>query len=157
MGVKPVRATAEESETLDVGLMSAMVGYNVRRASGAFAANFHAALVGTDMRQALFGILAVVSRHPEIQQGEVGRLLGIQRPNMVALINELSDRGLIERRPAAKDRRAVALNLTPEGVAVLQACYVRLQRHEDQLLADLTADERATLIDLLGRIIAKGG
>ena len=156
MAVKPAPAAVEEIDALDVGVMTGLVGYHLRRAGGAFAANFHAALAGTDMRQALFGILAVVARYPQIQQGEVGRLLGIQRPNMVALINELTDRRLVERRPAAKDRRAVALALTPQGAEMLRACYARIQRHEDHMLADLTADERAVLIDLLVRIAAKG-
>lgn len=139
----------------DVGVLSGLVGYHLRRASGAFATDLARALAGTDMRQVLFGILAVVQQQPRINQGEVGRMLGIQRANMVSLINEMTDHGLLLRETAPDDRRAFALTLTPAGEAKLEECLERIRAHEANMLQDLSEDERAALIELLSRIEAR--
>ena len=128
------------------------VGYDLRRPSGAFAADFTAAVEGTWMRQVLIGILAVVSGSPGINQGAVGRVLGIKRANMVSLINELVDAGLLDREVDPGDRRAFSLNINDAGRVMLADCLVRIEVHEKKMLAGFTEAERATLLDLLGRI-----
>ncbi|MFN4096080.1 MAG: MarR family winged helix-turn-helix transcriptional regulator, partial [Sphingomonas sp.] len=98
-------------EQEQVGALGPLVGYHLRRAFGAFAADFANAMDGTGMRQVLVGILAVVSGSPGINQGAVGRVLGIKRANMVSLINELVDMKLIERVVDTSDRRAFSLTV----------------------------------------------
>lgn len=137
---------------VDLGVLRDLIGYHVRRAAGAFLNDFTSALSGTGMRQVLFGILAVIDRDPGVQQGEVGRRLGIKRANMVALINELVEAGWVERRPAAADRRALALSLSPAGRKAFEAALRKIRQHEAEMLSGLSAAERATLADLLGRI-----
>ena len=140
---------------VELGVLADLAGYHLRRASGAFAADFVRALDGTGMRQVLFGILSVVAANPDINQGAVGRALGIQRANMVSLINELVDAALIERRVSPGDRRAFALRLSAAGQAKLDDCIARIRAHEEEMLSDLDAAERAQLIALLTRIEAK--
>ena len=135
-----------------VGALGPLVGYHLRRAFGAFAADFAAAVEGTGMRQVLVGILAVVSGSPGINQGAVGRVLGIKRANMVSLINELVDAGLLDREVDPGDRRAFSLNINDAGRAMLADCLARIEAHERKMLAGFTEAERATLLDLLGRI-----
>lgn len=135
-----------------VGALGPLVGYHLRRAFGAFAADFAAAVEGTGMRQVLVGILAVVSGSPGINQGAVGRVLGIKRANMVSLINELVDAGLLDREVDPGDRRAFSLNINDAGRAMLADCLARIEAHEKKMLAGFTEEERATLLDLLGRI-----
>lgn len=144
-----------ENEGAVLGVLDELTGYHLRRASAAFAVNFSRALAGTGMRQVLFGILAVVSANARINQGAVGRVLGIQRANMVALINELVDEGLIERHVSKEDRRAFALSLTKAGEAKLAQCLKKIRAHEEEMLADLVDGDRATLITLLTRIEAR--
>lgn len=139
-------------EQEQVGPLGPLVGYHLRRAFGAFAADFTNAVEGTGMRQVLVGILAVVSGSPGINQGAVGRVLGIKRANMVSLINELVDLKLLERVVDASDRRAFALTLTDAGRAMLVDCMARIEAHERQMLAGFSEAERAMLLDLLGRI-----
>ena len=139
-------------EGTDLGVLSELAGYHLRRASGAFAADFARVLDGTGMRQVLFGILSVVAANPDINQGAVGRSLGIQRANMVSLINELVDQKLIERRVSKEDRRAFALVLSELGRTRLDECMRRIRIHEEEMLADLTAADRSKLIALLTRI-----
>ena len=140
------------TDPIAIGALDDLVGYHLRRTSAAFAADFAAAVAGTGMRQVLFGILSVVAANPGINQGNAGRALGIQRANMVSLVTDLVDRGLVAREVAADDRRAFALSLTAEGRKVMTACLEGIRAHEVAMLADLTLAERATLIDLLSRI-----
>lgn len=135
-----------------VGALSPVVGYHLRRAFGAFAADFAAAMDGTGMRQVLVGVLSVVAGTPGINQGAVGRVLGIKRANMVSLINELVDAGLIARDVDPADRRAFSLSITDAGRAMLSECLARIEAHEARMLAEFSDAERATLLDLLGRI-----
>ena len=140
---------------VELGVLADLAGYHLRRASGAFAADFVRALDGTGMRQVLFAILSVVAANPDINQGAVGRSLGIQRANMVSLINELVDAALVERRVSPDDRRAFALRLSVAGQAKLDDCIARIHEHEEAMLSDLAAPDRALLIALLSRIEAK--
>lgn len=135
-----------------IGALGPLVGYHIRRAFGAFSADFSAAMEGTGMRQVLVGILAVVSENPRINQGAVGRLLSIKRANMVALINELIDAGMITRVVDPGDRRAFALEVTEAGTAMLADCIARIEAHERRMLDGFSDAEKTTLLDLLGRI-----
>ncbi|RZF61120.1 MarR family transcriptional regulator [Sphingomonas populi] len=140
---------------VELGVLTDLAGYHLRRASAAFAADFARVLEGTGMRQVLFGVLSVVAANPDINQGMVGRSLGIQRANMVALINELVELNLVEREVAKDDRRAFALRLSPIGQDILAECIQRIRAHEEEMLSDLAHDERGRLIRLLMRIEAK--
>ncbi|MEO9133236.1 MAG: MarR family transcriptional regulator [Sphingomonas sp.] len=141
-----------DDEEAPLGVLEQLAGYHLRRASGAFGADFARAVEGTGMRQVLFGILSVVGANPGINQGAAGRSLGIQRANMVTLINQLADVGLLDRQTAADDRRALALSLTAAGETMLEECLARIEVHEEHMLAGLTAAERRTLIGLLTKI-----
>ncbi len=139
-------------EQEQVGALGPLVGYHLRRAFGAFAADFANAVEGTGMRQVLVGILAVVSGSPGINQGAVGRVLGIKRANMVSLINELVDLKLIERVVDPSDRRAFSLTVTDAGRKMLADCMAKIEAHERAMLAGFSEAERAMLLELLGRI-----
>jgi DNA-binding MarR family transcriptional regulator len=135
-----------------IGRLSTLAGYHLRRASAAFAIDFRDAVGGTGMRQVLVGVLAVVEANPGVKQGAVGALLGIKPANMVSLINELIEQGLIERVVTPDDRRAFALSITPAGAAILTECLARITEHEARMLGDLSVEEREALLAMLARI-----
>jgi hypothetical protein len=82
----------------------------------------------------------------------VGSILGIQRANLAPLINELTSRGLVERRAAPNDKRALALCLTSEGQGLLREARARALEHEDRILSGFTTGQRRQLLNLLGKI-----
>ncbi|WP_084581065.1 MarR family winged helix-turn-helix transcriptional regulator [Sphingomonas azotifigens] len=135
-----------------LGALAPLVGYHLRRASSAFAADFSAAMEGSGLRQVPFAVLSIVAANPGINQGAAGRMLGIKRANMVALINDLVDKQLVERGVDASDRRAFALTVTKAGTAALADAVARIEAHEHRMLDDLSIEERTLLLDLLGRI-----
>ena len=139
-------------EAVRMGPLAELVGYRLRRASAAMGADYSDAMQELGVRQVHFGMLSVIAENPGIGQGVLGRALGIQRANMVPLVTMLADRGLVLREVAAADRRALELRLSPAGEQLLAACMDRIRMHEDRMLAHYSIEERAQLVDLLGRI-----
>lgn len=140
-----------------VGIVGDLVGYHLRRANNVFATDFSRVLAGTGIRQVLFGILSVLAANPGIKQGSAGRSLGIQRANMVSLVNELAEAGLVVRQVSPEDRRAFALSLTSRGMQVHARCLAQIRAHEAALLNDFSESERHRLVALLSRIEAREG
>jgi DNA-binding MarR family transcriptional regulator len=153
-GIPALSSATDEQEEFGTGHLDHLVGYHIRRASGVFLNDFARTLADLGIRQVQFGILSVIAANPGINQGNAGKSLGIQRANMVGLVNELVDRDLVER-VTAEDRRAFSLSLTKAGKAIVAKCLDRIHAHEDRLLSDLSDAERAQLIELLRRIEAK--
>jgi len=100
----------------------------------------------------MWGALNVLDAEGSITQHALGRCTGIDPSSMVATIDELEKRGLVERRAHPTDRRAHALHVTENGHETL-ARGRKLARHaQEELLAPLSADERRQLHDLLLRL-----
>jgi DNA-binding MarR family transcriptional regulator len=76
---------------------------------------------------------------------------------MVALVDELESRGLVERERSTADRRQYALQLTSDGHSVLRGVATLARAHDRDLGQALDADERETLAHLLTRIAEQQG
>jgi len=95
--------------------------------------------------------LGILSEQGALSQQSLGEVLSLDPSNVVGLLNELEERGLITRRRDPSDRRRHIVELSLAGEEALAVAYVRLGLVEDSLLAALSAEERATLYDLLVR------
>jgi DNA-binding MarR family transcriptional regulator len=73
-------------------------------------------------------------------------------PRLVALIDELEDRGLVARDTDPDDRRNYAISLTDEGRRALAELGGVAREHELAITAALDDDERAQLLWLLRRL-----
>lgn len=78
---------------------------------------------------------------------------GIHRSDLVAVINELAARELVERTPDPEDRRRNVITVTALGRRRLRTLEQILDAAQDELLAPLSAQERQQLVRLLGRIV----
>jgi DNA-binding MarR family transcriptional regulator len=95
-------------------------------------------------------------RGPAAQQALVG-LVGVDATNLVAILNNLEDAELIERRRDRADRRRAIIELSARGNEVLAELDQSLQRLDDTVLVVLTATEREQLNTLLARIVEQTG
>lgn len=118
------------------------------RASARLRAGFDAALapLGFPARPAL--MLLTLAERP-LPQSALGRLHGVDRTTMVAVVDDLQTRGLVERLPDPDDRRAYRLTLTKAGRAAARTAAAKLRRAERQALADLSDRQRAQLLAAL--------
>lgn len=97
-------------------------------------------------------VLRMVAAEPGRSQASLGPALRVRASHLVAVIDRLQERRLLERRANTKDRRANALHLTRRGHAMLAKVMTVSVRHEVELTGTLTAAERTHLEDLLARI-----
>jgi DNA-binding MarR family transcriptional regulator len=100
----------------------------------------------------LIALKLLSERGPANQQG-LSEALSLDPSNVVGLLNELEERGLITRRRDRADRRRHIVELSSLGEDELALAYARLSDVEDDLLSALNAEERATLYDLLVRAV----
>lgn len=130
-------------------LLEELIGYNLRRASALALNDFAVELSETSLRPVTFSMLALVAGKPGIRAAELCRVLGIKSANMVPLIADLEERGLIERDEHARDKRVRGLYLTATAKDAMPAWWQRIHRHEDRFLHRLKKGDRATLLRLL--------
>jgi len=103
------------------------------------------------------GLLRAVAVAPGQSQQSLARHLGTPPSRLVALVDGLDERGLLERRRNPDDRRLHALHLTDAGRDVLRRIAEVSHAHNDEMCAALTDEERTTLTALLARIAADHG
>lgn len=103
------------------------------------------------------GVLRLIAASPGINQRTLGERLGIFPSRLVALLDALEQKGLVERRRVPEDRRNHALHLTAAGGRALQAVGRVAMAHQEDICASLSADERRQLADMLQRIAAAHG
>src|SRR2546421_4140906 len=99
-----------------------------------------------------FALLNHVRSAEGQSQRALAELLRVPPSRMVALLDELEERGLVERRPHQADRRVRALYATSAGERLLEKARKVVADSEAELSSDLDAAERRQLIDLLGRV-----
>jgi DNA-binding MarR family transcriptional regulator len=97
--------------------------------------------------------LKLLSERGPVSQHGLADALSLDPSNVVGLLNELEERELITRRRDPGDRRRHIVELSPRGEDELALAYARLSQVEDDLLSALSAEERATLYDLLVRAV----
>src|ERR1700722_12134683 len=97
--------------------------------------------------------LSLLSEHGPMTQHAVSTALSLDPSNVVGLLNELEERGLITRRRDPADRRRPIVKLSAAGSGELAQTCDKLDRVEAELFKSLTAQERASLHDLLTRAV----
>lgn len=102
-------------------------------------------------------MLTRLAANEGLSQQAVGELIGLNSTRMVFLVDELEQRGLVERRRNAADRRSYALYLTAKGRDTLRRVQAAGNSHQDDVGAALTAAERVQLTGLLRRLAAGQG
>ncbi len=137
------------SSEFDLGPLDSLVGFHLRRASFVFSPDIRKT---KGVPRGLFSILSVVSTNPGINQTSLSEALGIDKPNLVPLLDGLVKRGLLTRAVHAKDRRARVLNLTAKGQRVFKKTQVLVRRGEDRMLSQFSKQERVMLLELLRRM-----
>jgi DNA-binding MarR family transcriptional regulator len=103
------------------------------------------------------GILRAISASAGQSQQALSATLGILPSRLVLLVDELEERGLVERRASPTDRRTHALYLTARGRETLEALGQAARRHNDAICAALDDTERKQLASLLARIAEEQG
>src|SRR4051794_355996 len=142
------RGVQGDGATSSIGFLLSQVGV--------YAARRFAERIGeADLHPPLFRVLNMVDAAEGQSQQAIGEAIGAPASRMVAIVDELEQRGLVERRPHASDRRIRALHLTGEGRKMLARGRRIAEAHEEELTRGMSEAERKRLTVLLQKVVDK--
>jgi len=121
------------------------------------AARFAERLAPLGLQPRHFGLLTHLAVADGQTQQHLADALGIHRNLMVGLIDDIEDRGLVQRRRHPGDRRAHAVHLTRKARALLARAQRTADEHDAELLAALDEPDRARFVGMLQRIARHTG
>jgi DNA-binding MarR family transcriptional regulator len=125
---------------------------------GIYASQKFAERIGAlDLHPGQFRVLNVVDAAEGESQHAIAAATEVPASRMVALVDELEGRGLVERRPHATDRRVRSLYLTSKGRNLLERGREIASEHEAALTKGMTAGDRAKLVELLRKLASEQG
>ena len=125
---------------------------------GAHAADRFAARIATlDLIPPQAGILRAIAAEPGRSQQALSQQLGLMPSRVVAFVDDLEQRGYVERRRNAQDRRLYALHLTKAGQQLFGELGKIGKAHEDEIVEGLTASQRTSLLESLQVLAARRG
>jgi len=103
------------------------------------------------------GILRAIALEPGRSQQALSGQLGLLPSRVVAYVDELEDRGYVERRRNPDDRRLHALYLTASGKKIMTKIGELSRQHETLMTAGLDSTQRGTLRQLLSIVAEEQG
>jgi DNA-binding MarR family transcriptional regulator len=105
------------------------------------------------MRLKSFMLLGYVQDHRGVSQQELETALLMDANGVVLLLNELEAAGFSIRKRDPNDRRRHLVDLTSSGRVALERAEKARESLEDEILTGFTAEERASLKKMLGRVL----
>lgn len=128
------------------------IGYLVRRIHQSGAAAIEPLFAAEGLTGTQWQALVSIWFGRGATAAELARDLGHDKGAMTRLVDQLEERGWVERTRAADDRRCILLELTVEGEAVALRCKKRVLECWNGWLADWPSHEVEMLIGLLQKL-----
>jgi DNA-binding MarR family transcriptional regulator len=129
-------------------------GFLLARLGSLTARSWTAFLAAHDLTQGQYAVLVMLDEHGPQGQRRLAGLVAVDARNLVAVLDSLARRGLVERRPDEADRRRRTVALTERGKALVTAIADAAAEEQDGFLRALDPAERAQLNQLLRRLYA---
>jgi DNA-binding MarR family transcriptional regulator len=146
-----------QSAVIDMHGMEDQIGFVLRLAQLAVFRDVIETLVPFNLRPSDFSALRVIDANPGLKQQDIGKKLGIKRPNLVSLVEELHQRGLVERKVVRGDRRSYALTLTGPGRDLLERAETAHLGHQIRLREALGDNDPVIFLRCLRNLTRLGG
>lgn len=142
---KPERGEAPEQRVIGTGFLLSSLG--MHSASG-----FAGRISSLGLTPPQVGILRAIAVTPGRSQQSIADEFGMPPSRLVAFLDELEDKHLVERRRDQADRRVHSLHLTAAGGKMMRQLAAIGEQAEDALFRSLSAAERQQLHALLSRV-----
>ena len=110
--------------------------------------------IGADVTSVQFAAMQAIDLHGEMEQSQIAQSIHYDKATIGGVIDRLEKRGWVERKANPKDRRAKLVTLTKEGRQALEAFTPVVKELQDQVIANLSSEERALFIKLAQKIVS---
>ena len=97
-------------------------------------------------------VLGVLRDHGAMSPSDLGERLIVTRATVTGLLDSLERRGFVERSRNPADRRSLMVEITPDGLVVVQALRTLIHRHEQSWMSSFSEAELGAYIATLHRI-----
>jgi DNA-binding MarR family transcriptional regulator len=138
----PVPARPPRELLLSTPFLLKRLGWAIKERS-------YEALVSTGLNPQHHAVLSLLEEATRETQATIAEALGYDQSHLVGLLDELEERGFVERRRDPGDRRRHLVSLTSAGKEALGKLRAIAKQVEKDFLAPLDAAERRTLHALL--------
>jgi len=91
-------------------------------------------------------VLTALVEQPVRTQAALAAAINADKSRIISVLDELQQRGLIDRQPDETDRRVHLLSLTPEGDRLRRSVEAGIRRREEQVLAILPPADRKVFL-----------
>jgi DNA-binding MarR family transcriptional regulator len=129
-------------------------GFLLRRVSAASFERFAKVAAEHGLHPMHFGMLIILDADGPVTQSELVRRTGVDASTMVARVDALEERGLVQRQRSTGDRRSNEIVLTPAGRETLAVLRHDAEELADEIFGVLEPEERAQLHALLTKLAA---
>jgi MarR family transcriptional regulator, lower aerobic nicotinate degradation pathway regulator len=140
----------------DVAEIGPQVGLLLRLAHQRAARTFREALLPLGIDGRLFGVLSALGRLGPSTQARLIAELDADKSAMLRTVDDLEQRGLVERRSVPQDRRARTIALTSAGQECVAAAEQAARATSATLFASMDPAELLALRDMLSRFVSEG-
>jgi DNA-binding MarR family transcriptional regulator len=119
----------------------------------------HAAFsnAGLHLTIAQAGILFLLQQKNRRTMSELGRMVRIDNSAVTRLIDHLEKNDLVERHVDRDNRRAIFIQITPKGIAVIDKAKRIVSSINEEVKRGFTSEEIDTYKKVLGGIVEKFG
>lgn len=100
-------------------------------------------------------VLVRLMEHDGLTQAELARRQRVEAPSMSGMVDRLVRAGYVTREPHPEDRRSVCVFITDAGREIVDQSHLIAQRVHDEVFADLTPEDEATLVALLDKVLGR--
>jgi DNA-binding MarR family transcriptional regulator len=138
--------------------LAPFTGYRLRRLQGLFVTHWGRWYRERDIAitPVQGGIVLLIGENAGLTQIALARLLKVEPPTLLQSLTPLVEAGYVARSRSERDGRAFALSLTGKGRDIAGVIAEESRKHEADLLAGLSDQERADLLRLLDKALASG-
>ncbi len=108
-----------------------------------------------DLTSVQFAALDTLAKRPDIDQASLAKHIAYDPATIGGVVKRLANKGLIQRLPDEKDRRAFKLSLSLKGHALLGQVRPIVAKLQVEILPNLSSGERARLLELLEKTLGQ--
>ncbi|KJE75628.1 MarR family winged helix-turn-helix transcriptional regulator [Ferrimicrobium acidiphilum] len=114
--------------------------------------SFRVLMTSVSLEPRTFGVLRALADVGSAKQHHLSQLAQVPASTMVAILDELEAADLVSRDPDPGDRRAHQVSLTAQGRDLIERATALAWRHEQEITAGLSANDRKALLDALSLV-----